>query len=273
MTFTGIKSLNIRQQIWRIANMNIKLSDFDAILFDLDGTIYWGTELIPGANDTIAFFRNNGKKVFFTTNNSTKRREQIYEKLNKMGVDAQYDEVLTSGYVAADYAKRNNMKDIHIFGSADLIHEFKDMGVDVNQEEDAENLLIGYDPGMTYEDLVKAVRVAMNCKTIMACNREKIFAGQGAKPFPGCGAMTAPVEWCSGRTADIIIGKPNTMLVDFLKSAYGIEPSRALVIGDTYESDVAMAKNAGCLSICISPNEYDDTVNVRAIKDIPGLFA
>ena len=71
MTFTGIKSLNIRQQIWRIAHMNIKLSDFDAILFDLDGTIYWGTELIPGANDTIAFFRNNGKKVFFTTNNST----------------------------------------------------------------------------------------------------------------------------------------------------------------------------------------------------------
>ena len=60
--------------------MNIKLSDFDAILFDLDGTIYWGTELIPGANDTIAFFRNNGKKVFFrveTIANKTYRNEKV----------------------------------------------------------------------------------------------------------------------------------------------------------------------------------------------------
>ena len=55
-----------------------------------------------------------------------------------MGVDAKYDEVLTSGYVAADYAHRNNMKDIHIFGSANLINEFRAFNIEVNQEEDAE---------------------------------------------------------------------------------------------------------------------------------------
>ena len=252
--------------------MNLKLDAFDAVLFDLDGTIYWGSELIPGANDTIAFFRHHGKRVFFTTNNSTKTREQIYERLNKMGVDAKYDEVLTSGYVAADYAHRNNMKDIHIFGSANLINEFRAFNIEVNQDEDAENLLIGYDPGMTYEDLTKAIRVAMHCKTIMVCNRERIFAGEGAKPFPGCGAMTAPVEWCANRTADIVIGKPNTMLVEFLEAAYNIVPARALVIGDTYESDVAMAKNAGCPSICITKKEYDDTICVKTIASIPALF-
>ena len=252
--------------------MNLKLDAFDAVLFDLDGTIYWGSELIPGANDTIAFFRHHGKRVFFTTTNSTTTREQIYERLNKMGVDAKYDEVLTSGYVAADYAHRNNMKDIHIFGSANLINEFRAFNIEVNQEEDAENLLIGYDPGMTYEDLTKAIRVAMHCKTIMVCNRERIFAGEGAKPVPGCGAMTAPVEWCANRTADIVIGKPNTMIVEFLETAYNIVPARALVIGDTYESDVAMAKNAGCPSICITKKEYDDTICVKTIASIPALF-
>ena len=251
----------------------LDLSGFDAVLFDLDGTIYWGTELIPGANDTIAFFRNNGKRVFFTTNNSTKTREQIYERLNKIGVDVQLDEVLTSGYVAADYARRTGMKDIYIFGSVDLIHEFKAFNIEVNQEESAENLLIGYDPGMTYEGLSKAVRVALHCKTIMACNRERVFAGPGAKLIPGCGAMTAPIEWCANRQADIIIGKPNTMLVEYLEAAHGIVPERALVIGDTYESDVAMAKNAGCPSICICPDKHEDTVDVKAIKDIPALFS
>ncbi len=252
---------------------NLTLADFDAVLFDLDGTIYWGSELIPGANDTIAFFRNNGKEVFFTTNNSTKTRAQIYERLNKMGVDAKYEEVITSGYVAADYANRTGMKDIHIFGSANLIQEFRAFNIEVNQEEDAENLLIGYDPNMTYEDLAKAVRVALHCKTIMACNRDRVFAGEGAKTFPGCGAMTAPVEWCANRSIDIIIGKPNTMIVEFLEKACGIVPSRALVVGDTYESDVAMAKNAGCPSICISADEHTDTIDVKSIKDIPELFS
>ena len=84
--------------------------------------------------------------------------------------------------------------------------------------------------------------------------------------------MTAPVEWCANRKIDLIIGKPNTMLVEFLEKAHGIVAQRALVIGDTYESDVAMAKNAGCPSICISTEEYTDTVNVKAIKDIPALF-
>ena len=106
----------------------------------------------------------------------------------------------------------------------------------------------------------------------MVCNRERIFAGEGAKPFPGCGAMTAPVEWCANRTADIVIGKPNTMIVEFLEAAYNIVPARALVIGDTYESDVAMAKNAGCPSICITKKEYDDTICVKTIASIPALF-
>ena len=248
------------------------LCEIDAVLFDLDGTIYQGSKVIDGANQVILFFRERKKKIFFTTNNSTKTRRQIYERLMKMGIDANYSEVITSGYIAAEYALKKSMKDIYIFGSVNLIQEFRDHGISINQNEDAENMLIGYDPFMTYEELTKAVRVAINAKCIMACNKDRVYPGENGKLFPGCGAMTSPVEWCSQKKCDLIIGKPNTIMINFIEEKHSILSSRILVIGDSYESDIAMANKAGCKSILINKNLYDDTTCVFSIKDIPLLF-
>lgn len=250
----------------------INISEFDAVFFDLDGTLYEGSKIIKGSNLIVNYFRQKGKKVFFTTNNSTKTREQIYERLVKIGIEAELREVLTSGYIAADYAKRTNMKDIHIFGSVNLIHEFQCMGISVNQDTDAENLLIGYDPDMTYEDLTRAVRVALNAKCIIACNKEKVYPGEQGLLFPGCGAMVAPVEWCSGKKSDIVIGKPNTIMVDYIARMNSVNNSRILVIGDTYESDIEMAKRAGALSILISKDNSFDVLSFPSVLEIYYFF-
>ncbi len=249
------------------------LENIDAVLFDLDGTIYYGSKIIPGANETIAFFRNNGKKVFFTTNNSTKTKKQIYERLINMGVDCHLDEVLTSGYLATLVAKQRKMKDIYIFGSKNLIKEFEEQGIVVNQEENAKNLLIGYNPEMTYEDLTKALQVALHAKLIIACNRERVYPGENARMMPGCGAMTAPIEWCANRECDLIVGKPNSLMIEILSKRENIAPERLLVVGDTYESDIIMANAAGSLSILLSKDrKYNDTVTVDSIADVPSLF-
>lgn len=251
--------------------MNIK--DIDAVLFDLDGTVYYGSKIIPGANETIAFFRNNGKKVFFTTNNSTKTRKQIYERLINMGVDCHLEEVLTSGYLASLVAKQRRMKDIYIFGSKNLIDEFTEQGIVVNQEETAKNLLIGYDPEMTYAGLTKALQVALHAKLIIACNRERVYPGENARMMPGCGAMTAPIEWCANRECDLIVGKPNSLMIELLSSREKISPERLLVVGDTYESDIIMANSAGSLGILLSKErKYQDTVTVDSIADVPSVF-
>ena len=249
------------------------LDRITTVLFDLDGTIYEGSRRLPGANNSIKYLRDRGKKIFFTTNNSTKTRQQIFERLVKMGVDVDYSEVLTSGYIAADYALKTGMKDIYIFGSVNLIHEFREHGVPVNQNENAENLLMGNDPSMTYEDLTVAVQVALNAKCVMACNRERIYPGENGRLLPGCGAMTAPVEWCANRQCDLVIGKPNTMMIEFIKNAYLIDESSILVVGDTYESDIEMAKRAGCYSVLISSQKYEDTICIDHIKDLPGVFS
>ena len=251
----------------------ISLCKKRAVLFDLDGTVYYGNKIIPGANDTITFFRNQGIKVYFATNNSTKTRRQIFERLCGMGVDCRLEEVLTSGYLAALYALRRGLKDILIFGSHNLVEEFESLGVTVSHDGSAENLLIGYNPDMTYEDLTTAVRVAFSAKRVIACNRERTFPGEGAKIFPGCGAMTAPVEWCANRSCDVIIGKPSPFMIEMVIEEDGIDASQILIVGDSYESDIAMAMAAGCDAVLISDSDYDDVQTVASIRDVPKLVS
>lgn len=251
---------------------DIDINNFDTVLFDLDGTLYIGSERVPGANRLVELLKDLKKRVFFTTNNSTKTRYQIYERLVKFGIHAKLEEVLTSGYIAADYAIRTNMKDIYIFGSTNLIHEFEKMGIVVNQNTDAENLLIGYDPSMTYEDLTRAVQVAINAKCIIACNKERVYPGNNGLLLPGCGAMTAPVEWCANKQCDLVIGKPNTMMVEFIELHYAVERERVLIVGDTLESDVEMANRAGCQSILISDKSVDNVSSFPSIMDIYNYF-
>lgn len=250
----------------------MKLEDFDVVLFDLDGTIYYGSKIIDGANETIDFFRENEKKVFFTTNNSTKTRQQIFERLVNMGVKCNLEEVLTSGYIAALFAKKHHMEDVYIFGSENLIHEFREMGINVNQAESAKNLLIGYDPAMNYEGLTNAVQVALHANCIMACNKEKLYPGENKRLMPGCGAMTAPIEWCTGRSCDYIIGKPNTLMLDILHEHEGVEANRFLVVGDTYQSDIIMANCFGAKSVLIADEKHPNAVTVNSIKALPDLF-
>lgn len=248
------------------------LDEIDVVMFDLDGTVYYGSQIIPGANETIRFFRKAGKTVVFTTNNSTKTRKQIYERLKKMGVDCCLNEVVTAGFLAAEYVKNSELQNVYIFGSINLMDEFREMGLTTKQDETAENLLIGYNPDMNYSALTEALQVALHAKCIIACNKERTFPGEGAKIMPGCGAMTAPIEWCAKRPCDLVIGKPNTFMVKYVSERFNVSKKRILVIGDTYESDVQMANNAGSKAILIDQFEKDDTIVVKTIASVPDVF-
>ena len=86
----------------------------------------------------------------------------------------------------------------------------------------------------------------------------------------GCGAMSAPIEWCAQRESDVIIGKPNTLMVKLLCEQEKLPAERFLMIGDTYESDIRMADRAGCKSILI--DKETNCITVNNILEISKLF-
>lgn len=220
-----------------------------AVLFDLDGTIYYGSQLIAKADQVVQAFKNAGKQVYFMTNNSTKSRQQICDKLLGMGLDCGKEQIYTSGYGAALYAQNNGYKSIYVFGTDALKQEFAQMGIETSSK--AEVVVVGYDMDFDYAKLTDALQVALNAKIIIACNRERHYPGEGAKRFPGCAAMVGALEGSLGREVDYVVGKPNPLLLDIICTQQNLKKEEILVVGDTYESDIQMAEEYGCESIYI----------------------
>ncbi len=241
-----------------------------AILLDLDGTIYYGSRLINGADQAVEYFRTHGIKVFFLTNNSTKTRKQIQEKLIRMGMECSEEEIYTSGYASALYAARMGYDSVYIFGTESLKKEFTDAGIQV--AEHAPVVVIGYDMGFDYEKLTDALQVALYAETIIACNTETHYPGENAMRMPGCGAMVGALEGSLGRKVNYIVGKPNTLLLKIICEQQGLDKSEIMVVGDTYESDIIMSREFGCRSVYIHPEECGNVITAVSIKDIPAML-
>jgi HAD superfamily hydrolase (TIGR01450 family) len=242
---------------------NIKL-----VIFDLDGTIYMGNKLIEGAGETINHIRNTGRNICFLTNNSTKTRVQIYEKLKRLGIDCTTEEVFTSGYVATIYLKRNNIKSVYVCGSDDLKYEFEQEGVSVATEQDAMNLFIGYDILFNYEKLTKAFHAAQKSEKIIAANVDAFYPGENGVLYPGCAAMVGAIERSIKRESDVIIGKPNTLMLEIISSQYNVNNHEILMVGDNYDSDILMAKKNNSPAVLIGENRD----GIKCVQNISELL-
>lgn len=237
-----------------------------AVLLDLDGTVYYGSKLIDGADKVVEAFRNAGKKVCFMTNNSTKSRGQICDKLLNMGLVCSREEIYTSGYAAALYARDRGYESVYIFGTGALESEFKEMGINVSDKSDV--VIIGYDMDFDYKKLTWALQVALHAKVLIACNREKHYPGENRMRMPGCGAMVGALEGSLGREVDYVVGKPNPLLLDIICNQRKLNKDEILVIGDTFESDIRMSQLYGCESIYIGTDIHKDTDRVSDINEI-----
>ena len=247
----------------------LNLSKYKIVIFDLDGTIYYGDKIIDGAKKVIKYFREKGIKVYFVSNNSVKKRIQIYDKLINMGIECDVKEVINSGLASSFIINKVGLKKIYVFGSENLKEELIENKVDITENVNkAENLIIGYNPKFNYENLTDAVNVALIANKIIVCNEDKLFPGNNGKLMPGCGAMVAPILFCSDRKEDYFIGKPNTLMINMVAAQNKVNIQDILVIGDNYETDIKMAIEANCDSIYIGKENYNDTICFKKIIDI-----
>lgn len=244
----------------------ISSDSIKVVAFDLDGTIYQGNDLIDGADSAVQYVRDLGFHVIFLTNNSTKSREEILSKLHGMGISCSIDDVYNSGHAAALFIQSMGFPDVCVSGSNGLKKEFTDIGISIS--DDSKTLVIGYNPDFNYDMLTDVVNVALNADRIVACNKERTYPGVNGKRMPGCGAMVSAVEWCSNRSVDYVVGKPNRLMLDIIAKKYNINPNEFLIVGDTYESDILMANSAGAQSLLITDEICPDTVCIKSIKEI-----
>lgn len=226
------------------------MSNVKVILLDLDGTVYQGNKLISGAEEFIEKVRSSGLRVLFCTNNSSKPRSYIARKLTGMGIPCTDEDVISSGYMAIQYVISNDLNNVYVSGTEDYRMEFQKYGADLVDESEADNLVLSMDMDYNYSKMTKAVRAALRSKKIILCNQDRLFPKEDGV-YPGCGAIVASVLFCSNRSADIVLGKPSTYMLEHASKITGCSAYEMVVIGDSLESDIAMAEAYGSPSILI----------------------
>lgn len=245
-----------------------------AIAFDLDGTIYFGEKLAEGARELLAFLDHRGIEYFYFTNNSFKSRQEVWEKLERMGLEPRLERVYTTTYVSGLYAARYGVRRPYCVGTEGLTGELARLGITATEDpEEADALIIGLDPGFTYDKIARSMRVIQRGMPSFACNRDPSYPVENQRRLPGCGAMVAAIEAASGRTVEHIIGKPNTYMMEELCRDWGLDASGLLVVGDTYASDIIMARNFNCRSVLIATeNEVFDVPVVSGLPELQRLL-
>lgn len=242
---------------------NIK--DIKCFLLDMDGTIYLGNELIDGAKEFLNTLKEKEVKYLFLTNNSSKNKDKYVEKLNKLGIAANREDVFTSGEATTIYLnKLKKGAKIFLLGTKDLEEEFEKAGFELTKErgQDIDFVVLGFDTTLTYEKLWIACEYIAEGKTYIATHPDFNCPLEGGKFMPDVGSMIELIKASTGRTP-IVIGKPNSHIVDAILEKYNLKKEELAMVGDRLYTDIRTGIDNGLTSILVMSGETDE----KMLKD------
>ncbi len=221
------------------------IASYEQFIVDLDGTVYVGDDLIPGAGDAIEALRGAGKGVSFVTNNPRLSDEDYVRKLWKLGVRASVGDVVTVGGATQHLlAETRPGRTAFVIGGPAIKYHVEGAGLRVMNGTDlasrAEVVLVAGTDQITYDDLRTATLAVRRGADFLATSRDPTYPMPDGM-WPGTGALLAAVETAAERTA-ATIGKPEPQLM--LTALDRLGEARTLVIGDRIDTDGAAAHGA-----------------------------
>ncbi|MDL2254303.1 HAD-IIA family hydrolase [Ruminococcaceae bacterium OttesenSCG-928-I18] len=231
-----------------------RLREMRCFVLDLDGTLYLGNRWIDGALAFVKKLRAEGRRVVVLTNNSSHSRSAYREKLQRRGLPVSQEDILTSGRATIAYLHKNHpSKSVFLLGTDELQEEFSEAGLKI--EEDRPDLVVtAFDTSLTYK------RLSLVCRHLRAglpfvATHPDLNCPTEDGPIPDVGSIHALIEASTGRRPDVIIGKPERGVVDYLLRKTGIPSAQTVMVGDRLYTDIAMGVRHGLLSVLVLSGE------------------
>ena len=225
------------------------MTDPATYILDLDGVVFLGKNIIPGADEGIDRIRDAGSRVIFLTNNSTRSREAVASKLESMGIGCMASDVITSAYAASVYIKEQyGPSTIYCIGEPGLLEELEQEGHTI-AEQNVDQVLVGLDKSFTYHKLKLGLDNLRAGSGFIATNTDALLPTESGF-LPGAGSMVAALKAASGKDP-IVIGKPNKPIIDVLLNEYGLKNGECVMIGDRLETDILAGINAGMRTVLV----------------------
>jgi arabinose operon protein AraL len=237
--------------------MTVAFNTLDGFIFDLDGTVYVGEALLPGAAATIAELRGRGKRTLFVSNKPADNRHVYAAKLTRLGIPTTADDVLTSGYVLAHYlahhapdlryyvlGEPNFRAELRSYGLrvVDELHEQSELGVIAPYGIDA--VVVALDRTLDYRKLNTAYQALRRGARYFATNGD-ITCPMPGGDVPDAGATMAALATLTGRTPELVAGKPSPLILQAALDRMGLAAAQCMMVGDRLDTDMRMGHEAG----------------------------
>jgi NagD protein len=219
---------------------------YDAYIFDLDGTIYLGEALLPGAAETVAAIRQAGRRTIFLSNNPTKTRSQYADKLSRMGIPTPGEDIVNSSFVMVQWLLREAPHArLFVVGEQPLIGELRAAGFELSERAGEIDIVVAsFDRTFAYHKLQLAFDAIRAGARLVATNGDR-YCPTPHGGEPDAAAVIAAIEACTGATCDPIVGKPSPIMVATIMDLLRLPPERCIMVGDRLETDIRMGIGAG----------------------------
>ncbi len=267
------------------------------VVFDADGVLVHGSTLYPAGLPAWQWVQRSGRRTYLLTNNSMRSRSAYARRWQRMGFPLRRSEIVTSGYLAALYLRRELAggrirPHIFVVGGPGIPAELKAVGVpgswtrDPADERPAHYVLVGLDKQVNYRKLSRALRAILyDGAVFLATNRDATYPTERGL-FPGAGSIVAALAASAGREPAAVMGKPEPRALELIAREVGCSLEELLVVGDRLETDILCARRAGAWSALVlsgvtdrkrlrsvtDPDELPHFV-LRDVGQLPDLFA
>jgi HAD superfamily hydrolase (TIGR01450 family) len=232
---------------------------YEGYVFDLDGTIYLGDELLPGAGRLIPKLRELGKRVVFLSNNATRDPEMYAEKLGRLGLETPASEIINTVVTMTEWLLRNH-PDATVFPISEepLKSSLEKAGIRMSENpEEIDIVIASYDRAFDYRKLQIAFDAIWfyGRAMLVTTNPDPYCPFPGGRGEPDAAAVVAAVEACTGTKCRTNAGKPDPIMLETALDLIGLGAKDCVLTGDRLYTDIRMAKDAGMPSAVVLTGE------------------
>lgn len=205
-------------------------------IIDMDGVIYHGTRLLPGAQEFVTWLQENDKKYLFLTNSPERSPRELSQKLSRMGIDVDETHFYISAMATALFLKTQCPGGrVFVIGETGLTNALYDAGF-IMDDYSPDYVIMGETRSYGYERIEKAIRLVLNGARLIGTNPD-LTGPTETGIAPACRSLIAPIERATGRQA-YYIGKPNPLMMRGGLTLLGTTREETAIVGDRMDTDI-----------------------------------
>ncbi len=240
---------------------------YEGFIFDLDGTLYRGEELIPGADTVVNYLIQAGRSLLFVTNKTTNTLDDYIKFLGKNGIQISPNQFISAAEVIKSYtAKHFSGKQFFAIAEEPFIREIESAGLLFSDRpNEIEVVIVSLDRELSLKKLEIASRAIENGARFIAANIDDTCPVEGDEIWDA-GLTIAALEKRTHCKLEMHFGKPSQIMINTIFSKLNMPKEKIILIGDRIETDILMANLAGISSALVRSGVKNDLALHRHIK-------